>query len=50
MISNIIFLIGGKNLFSLEIFAFYLIKQVGIAALLDIVQNGVRSNGALFTL
>ena len=47
MIGNIILLIGGKELFSLQIFPLHLIEQVRLAAVFDIVQNCFRSNGAL---
>ena len=48
MISNIILLIEGKDLFALQIFPLHLIEQVRLAAVFDIVQNCFWGNGTLF--
>ena len=48
VIGNIILLIGGKYLLSLQIFPLHLIEQISLAAVSDIVQNRLRGNSALF--
>ena len=48
MIGNIILLIGGKDLFALQVLPLHLIEKVRLAAVFDIVQNCFRGNGALF--
>ena len=47
MIGNIILLVGGKDLFALQIFPLHLIEQIRLAAVFDIVQDCFRGNGAL---
>ena len=42
MIGNIIFLIGGKDLLTLQILPFYLIEKIGVAAVFDIIQDRLR--------
>ena len=42
VIGNIVLLIGGKDLFSLQIFPLHLIEQVRLAAVSDIVQNYMK--------
>ena len=47
VIGNIVLLIGGKDLFALQIFPLHLIEQVRLAAVFDIVQNRFWGDGAL---
>ena len=47
MIGNIVLLIGGKDLFALQVLPLHLIEKVRLAAVFDIVQNCFRGNGAL---
>ena len=47
VIGNIVLLIGGKNLFALQVLPLHLIEQICFAAVSDIVQNCFRGNGAL---
>ena len=47
VIGNIILLVGGKDLFALQVLPLHLIEQVRLAAVFDIVQNCFRGNGAL---
>ena len=42
VIGNIVLLIGGKDLFSLQNFPLHLIEQVRLAAVFDIVQNYMK--------
>ena len=47
VICDIILFISGKNLFTLQLLSLYLIEQVGITTISNIVQDGFRSNRAL---
>ena len=47
VVGNIILLIGGKNLFTLQILPLHLIEQVCFAAVFDIIQDRLRGNGTL---
>ena len=47
MIGNIILLVGGKDLFALQVLPLHLIEKVRLAAVFDIVQDRFRGNGAL---
>ena len=47
VIGNIVLLIGGKDLFALQILPLHLIEQIRLAAVFDIVQNCFRGDGAL---
>ena len=47
VIGNIVLLIGGKDLFALQVLPLHLIEQVRLAAVFDIVQNCFRGDGAL---
>ena len=47
MIGNIILLIGGKDLFALQILPLHLIEQVRLTAVSDVIQDRFRGNGAL---
>ena len=48
MISNIVFLVGGENLFSLQILPLDLIEQICLTAVSDIIQNCLGSDRAMF--
>ncbi len=47
MIGNIILLIGGKDLFALQILPLHVIEQVRLTAVSDVIQDRFRGNGAL---
>ena len=47
VIGNIVLLIGGKDLFALQVLSLHLIEKVRLAAVFDIVQNCFRGDGAL---
>ena len=47
MVGNVILLIGGKDLFSLQVLTLDLIEQICITAVFDVVQDGLRCNGSL---
>lgn len=47
MIGNIILLVGGKDLFALQVLPLHLIEKVRLAAVFDIVQDRFRGNRAL---
>ena len=47
MIGNIVLLIGGKDLFALQILPLHLIEEICLAAVFDIVQDRFRGNIAL---
>ena len=47
VIGNIVLLIGGKDLFALQVLPLHLIEKVRLAAVFDIVQNCFRGDGAL---
>lgn len=42
VVGNIVFFVGGKQLFVLQILSLYLIKQIGIHAVFDIIQHSFR--------
>lgn len=42
VVGNIVFFVGGKQLFLLQILSLYLIKQIGIHAVFDIIQHSFR--------
>ena len=46
MVGNVILLIGGKDLFFLQVLTLDLIEQICIAAVFDVVQDGLRCNGS----
>ena len=47
MVGNVILLIGGKDLLSLQVLPLDLIEQICVAAVSDVVQDGLRCNGSL---
>lgn len=50
VVGNVILLIGGKDLLSLQVLPLDLIEQICIAAVFDVVQDGLRCNGSLLVL
>ena len=47
VVGNVILLIGGKDLLSLQVLTLDLIEQICVAAVFDVVQDGLRCNGSL---
>ena len=47
VVGNVILLIGGKDLLSLQVLTLDLIEQICVAAVSDVVQDGLRCNGSL---
>ena len=47
VVGNVILLIGGKDLLALQVLTLDLIEQIGVAAVFDVVQDGLRRNGSL---
>ena len=47
MVGNVILLIGGKDLLPLQVLTLDLIEQICVAAVFNVVQDGLRCNGSL---
>ena len=46
MVGDVIFLVGGENLFPLQILALDLIEEVCVRAILEVIQDCFRRDGA----
>ena len=47
VVGDVVFLVGCEDLFPLKVLPLHLVEQVGVAAIFDIVQDGLRRNSAL---